>query len=207
MNYKAYFDELNVTTENAVKGFNGKFNKSTDDDSKRRDLEEFLDFIEDALLSSIELGVNSANEDLKSKFDANYILDSDIRSQLIYEEIKGETWVERILTILDNTLTSGGTDIPVYDVQRIVETESHRIINNTKYLVGSTVSADTGREVYKKWVTVNDDRVRETHDFLEGAVVGLSEPFITIGGDSALYPGGFNDANNNINCRCVVELI
>ena len=99
MNYKAYFDELNVTTENAVKGFNGKFNKSTDDDSKRRDLEEFLDFIEDALLSSIELGVNSANEDLKSKFDANYILDSDIRSQLIYEEIKGETWVERILTI------------------------------------------------------------------------------------------------------------
>jgi uncharacterized protein with gpF-like domain len=59
----------------------------------------------------------------------------------------------------------------------------------------------------KRWRTMNDDRVRDTHDYLEGMVVPFSERFYSYDGDSAEYPGGFALPENNINCRCVVEVI
>jgi hypothetical protein len=54
---------------------------------------------------------------------------------------------------------------------------------------------------------MQDDRVRDTHDYLEGMVVPFSSRFYTYDGDSADYPGGFTLPENNIGCRCVVEVI
>ena len=39
-----------------------------------------------------------------------------------------------------------------------------------------------------------DDKVRETHRYLEGASVSLDEEFWTFDGDHAAYPGGVTKA-------------
>ena len=84
-------------------------------------------------------------------------------------------------------------------IQTIFDNEYHRIYNAGAY--------DYGKEHYKtkKWVTAGDDLVRETHDYLEGIEIPVDAEFITYDGDSALYPGGFSNASNNVNCRCILE--
>jgi hypothetical protein len=52
-----------------------------------------------------------------------------------------------------------------------------------------------------------DDRVRETHDYLEGVRVGIDDLFYTFDGDAAYAPGGFGDPSNNVNCRCYLTLV
>ena len=54
----------------------------------------------------------------------------------------------------------------------------------------------------KTWATMLDDRVRETHEYLEGQTVGMDDDFYTYDGDHAPAPGLFELAENNVNCRC-----
>ena len=54
---------------------------------------------------------------------------------------------------------------------------------------------------------MRDDKVRETHDYLEGVEVDLASEFVTFDGDSAKFPGDFSRAENNVNCRCVIDLV
>ncbi len=84
-------------------------------------------------------------------------------------------------------------------IKTIFENEYHRMFNAGAY--------DYGREHCrtKKWVTMNDYRVRDTHNYLEGVELPVDAEFITYDGDGALYPGGFSNAANNVNCRCVLE--
>jgi uncharacterized protein with gpF-like domain len=64
----------------------------------------------------------------------------------------------------------------------------------------------TGKDLYKTWVTMRDDRVRETHDYLEGMKIPINEPFVTYDMDEAMYPGGFSLPENNVNCRCTLKI-
>lgn len=86
----------------------------------------------------------------------------------------------------------------------VAETETHRAIN-TGGLDGAQEYADThrGQTVFKEWRTMLDDRVRDTHDFLEGAKVPLNARFYTFDGDSARFPGDFVLPQNNCGCRCI----
>ena len=110
-------------------------------------------------------------------------------------EIEGETYRDRIQTQLDADSLEG--------ILRIIETEAHRDYNTAVYEAGRESNTPGLR---KKWVTMMDDRVRETHDYLEGAVVGIDDLFYTFDGDSAYAPGGFDDPSNNVNCRCYITL-
>jgi uncharacterized protein with gpF-like domain len=60
---------------------------------------------------------------------------------------------------------------------------------------------------YKRWNTMFDDKVRDTHSPLDGVTVPYNAYFYSWDGDKARAPGMFSKAENNINCRCVVELI
>lgn len=84
----------------------------------------------------------------------------------------------------------------------LAESEYHRVYNTGSFDTAS--AAGGGKGIQKKWLTMLDDRVRSTHDFLEGVTVPLGEKFNTFDGDSALYPGGFENAENNVNCRCLL---
>lgn len=61
------------------------------------------------------------------------------------------------------------------------------------------------KKIVKKWVTMEDEKVRDTHEFLNGVKVDLDEKFYTFDGDSAMYPSDFTLARNNVNCRCVLS--
>lgn len=55
----------------------------------------------------------------------------------------------------------------------------------------------------KEWLATDDDNVRESHQELDGTVVGIDEPF-EIDGLEAMYPGDFGDPAEDANCRCGV---
>lgn len=84
---------------------------------------------------------------------------------------------------------------------RLFESEFHRAYN-TGALNGAIQS---GQPIIKTWVTVRDDKVRETHAYLEGVSAPLDGYFYTADGDKALFPGGFEMAQNNANCRCILQ--
>lgn len=56
----------------------------------------------------------------------------------------------------------------------------------------------------KEWLSTQDDAVRETHEELDGTVVGIDEPFESSSGATAQYPGDFGDPAEDVNCRCGV---
>lgn len=95
-------------------------------------------------------------------------------------------------------IPSGNTEIsPDSAITRVIETESHRMYNNGGYDRAVKAGAKT-----KKWVTMGDYKVRDSHNYISGVKIGIDERFYTYDGDSALTPGGFGLAENNVNCRC-----
>ena len=86
------------------------------------------------------------------------------------------------------------------EILRVVETDGNRVYNT-----GGVEGAKSVGATSKTWRTMMDDRVRDTHDYLEGVTVGIDEKFFTYEGDSARYPGDFEAPQNSINCRCWLE--
>lgn len=133
-------------------------------------------------------------------------IDADDMNRSVFKVIAGKNWEQRITEYLDD---ENGT---VDDVIRVVDTDMNRIYNDSILNVGERAedeeSEDGGpkRTTMKKWVTMGDDRVRDTHDYLEGTSVPVNRRFYTFDGDSAMYPGGFEMPQNNINCRCRISI-
>ena len=86
------------------------------------------------------------------------------------------------------------------DLVRIIETESHRIANESALKTAGKAGATK-----KKWVTMLDEKVRSNHQFLEGQSVPYDADFYTPDGDHARAPGLFALPENNINCRCELK--
>ena len=169
-----------------------------DDDGKgriksRQDAEDIIDELLDLFLLSYANGATATNAELGTA----EMPPVDAVDAAVYRPVAGETWRDRVMGYYE----SGGT---LYDIRRIAETDATRIYNQGA-VDAVVVNGATG--VSKRWRTMNDDRVRDTHDYLEGMVVPFNERFYTYDGDSAEYPGGFSLPQNNVNCRCVVEVI
>lgn len=91
-------------------------------------------------------------------------------------------------------------------LERLIDSEYHRVYCTA----GHDMAADyvkNGGGAGKIWHTMLDDRVRDTHDYLEGMSAGFDEEFFTYDGDSARFPGDFHDPANNVGCRCFIEYV
>ena len=176
-------DELNVLIR--------KYNSSSPDTpiSRLYDLDDIIDDLLDIFMLALANGVISINE----QFGADYQPSAEKIYDTIYKKIDGVTWKDRLETWYKN----GGT---AADIIRIAETESHRIGNDMAFQAAKEVGATK-----KTWYTALDDRVRETHSYLESVSVGIEDAFYTFDGDSAQYPGDFGKAENNIGCRCEIS--
>lgn len=146
------------------------------------------------LINAYRKGVQAASEMLA------YDLTVDVRSmdEVIYLVIDDKTFEDRVA---DHVLSGD-----LQGLQTLAESEFHRVYNAAVLDGGHQYQSSVGYGVTKNWYTVMDDKVRETHRYLEGASVSLDEEFWTFDGDHAAYPGGFTKAENNVNCRCTVEL-
>lgn len=175
------FDELN-RLEAALPEYMNRENKS------KADLDSLLDMLEDLFLLSYANGVESANLMLGADISADV---SDVQDT-VDRKIAGETWRDRVREYFSN----GGS---VADIVRIMETETHRDYNEAALTTARKAGAKS-----KTWMTMMDDRVRETHDYLQSMTVGIDEDFYTYDGDHASAPGGFELAENNVSCRCTL---
>lgn len=184
-------DEINALEE--------KLKPHFEDDGKgriksRQDCEDIIDELEDLFLLAYADGATATNTEL----EASVMPPVAAVDAAVYAPVAGETWRDRVIGYYEN----GGS---LYDIRRIAETDATRIYNQGA--VDAVVANGLQGSTSKRWRTMMDDRVRDTHDYLEGMVVPFSERFYTYDGDSADYPGGFALPENNVNCRCVVEVI
>lgn len=152
------------------------------------DFEDILDLMLDIFLLSYANGVVETNAALASTYEPT--LDDVMRT--VDKEVVGKTWRDRMREIYD----SGGT---VADVVRIAETEAHRDSNAAAYETAKAAGAKN-----KTWHTMLDDRVRDSHFWLEGVSAPIDGEFYNYKGESTMYPGEWGIAEEDVNCRCWV---
>lgn len=195
------FDELSVVSERIKADF------QLTPEQRKAVKEDRMDEILELLILSYLYGNEAANDMLyrteietrmQSETETVRIvpIDTDSMNGSVYRDIAGENWEQRVSDYYDSE--DGTSD----DVIRVLDTDSHRIYNDAIEDVGERSS---GR-IYKTWETMLDDRVRDTHEWLQSVRVPLNERFYTYDGDSARYPGDFTLPQNNINCRCRISL-
>lgn len=202
------FDELNnirTTLADIVTG--GE--ELTDDVPSRRPIDRKR--IEDTIFALITMGyvygIEVAGLDLETDIPAS----GERMFSVANTPTKGETFRDRINTHIDQYEATAGSDpnaaqTLIERLSVVAETETHRTIN-TGSLDGAEEYAEghPNVTVLKTWITAGDERVRDSHDFLEGATVPLNARFYSFDGDSAMYPGDFMLAENNVNCRCILR--
>lgn len=87
---------------------------------------------------------------------------------------------------------------------RIIRTEGHRI-QQASALDALKNAKDCGADVVKQWDSTLDDLTRETHQELDGQIVGIDEDFVIPStGARASAPSMFGDPAEDCNCRCCV---
>ena len=116
--------------------------------------------------------------------------------EVVRKEIDGKTFRERVIEHMQEGNLDG--------VLLVANTDGHRVYT-TAAEDSARGAAKQGLSVSKSWVTMLDERVRDTHSYLQGETVGVDARFHTFDGDSASRPGDFERAENNIGCRGVVE--
>ena len=181
----ATIDELTVLAE--------RIYRETEDLPKAERKKKIADEVLEVLILAYVYGYRRVDEEGRPDTDAMY--------EAIYLLIDGETYSDRISKHIENG------DMSVEVLQRIIETEYHRVEETGAFDSAKEYERKTGKTAYKKWVTMRDDRVRETHFYLEGTEVLLTGRFYTYDDDSAEFPGGFSKPENNCNCRCELAYV
>ena len=80
----------------------------------------------------------------------------------------------------------------------------NQVFNYAEYLD----AIDNGHS-HKRWKTMEDERVRPTHNEVHGEIIPIGEYF-AVGDSLLLFPGDLSmapDMNEIINCRCTLEYL
>lgn len=184
--YVTALDELNLLTSTSYYQAAGS------------DLAARVDQIADDVLSFLIKAYTQGVEGAAIMLGYDLEVDVSMMEQAIYQSIDGKTYADRVA---DHVLAGD-----LQGLITLVESEYHRVYNAAVTDGGRKYVEHGSFGVVKTWVTVRDERVRETHQYLEGQSVPLEEEFFTYDGDHAAYPGGFTRAENNVNCRCITVL-
>ena len=194
--YLADFDNLHVIgTELYSRYTNGELSK-----------EEVLEQIQDWIIAGFSIGTQLGLEDLDSD-EVGYLFFKNMASsgaflpivqEVTNRKIDDQTTEERVYQHLENK--DGASSI-----EKVMETEYHHAANKGIQTVGDTFSS-SAQEIEKTWKTMLDEKVRDTHAYLEGITIPLGYEFYTYNGDHAMFPGEFDVAEEDCNCRCRIKL-
>ena len=186
---KPIFDELSVISER----LNADFSLGTE--QRKLFKKDRIDEILDMLIMAYVFGTEDANEEL--------LVEESVETSEMYAAvwrvIADKNWEQRVSEYFDDP------NATAEDIMRVVETDTNRIYSDAVLNVGEKVSK-RGDKVTKTWNTMQDDRVRSTHEYIESVTVPIDKRFFTYDGDSARYPGDFTDPQNNCGCRCYITL-
>lgn len=177
--YLLAIDELNVIVQTSY---------YTSD--KKNKVQQVTDDLLSMLIEAYLMGIDYAREMIYYAIGVNL----EKMNDAIYHRIDGKDFADRVAKHVRNGEIEG--------LQILAESEFHRVFNT---------AVDDGVKEYlkthpsigtKTWHTMNDGRVRDTHTYLEGVTIPISAEFYTYDGDHAPYPSMFQNASNNVNCRC-----
>ena len=167
-------------------------------EQKRRFRDDLWEYIEFLLIEAYEYGNVQARADLGLLDDEKTYLNPEKMREAVNRSVAGKTAFQRMTEYADDDEST------VEDFTRVAETDTTRVYNESVL----DTAAETGIPgIKKQWHTMEDDRVRDPHAYLDGMIVPYSQKFFSYDGDSALAPGGFSNPALNINCRCNISLI
>ena len=153
---------------------------------------EFLDWAESVLILAYSSGVRSTLEDLNETDLVDMTIDltdiDNLKAALDFV-VDGKTYKDRLTEYYNE-----GSDA---EIQRVMETEYHRMFNTGGYDTAVREGATT-----KTWHCMGLPTSRETHIYLDGMTRAMDEAFFTYNGNSAMYPHAFNEPSEDINCLC-----
>ena len=186
--YLAEFDELHLLAADVV----------------RQSPDKAVDMLEELFIHAYLLGRKHTRDDFElDEGDWAYFeeLMSDrehasAMADMIYKEYDGKTFEDKVREYI--------ADDDEGRLANLITSEYHRDYNGGGESLAEDFSKKTGKTYTKTWSTMMDDRVRDTHEPLEGKTVGADEEFYTWDNDHAPYPGMFEKASNNCGCRCWV---
>lgn len=179
--YLLEFDKIHKLAEYSI----ALYSEKPKEERRQKISDDFIDY----LILAYALGITEASEILGEKITP----DSERMYAAIYKRIADKT--------ISNRIDEYTTADDEYGLMRLIDSEFHRVYNTAIYDAAEQAEGN-GKVIIKRWNTMLDDRVRDTHDYLEGVEVGLDERFYTYDGDSARFPGDFELAQNVANCRC-----
>lgn len=186
----APFDELNIL-QDTFERWRSDWNPEKKPDAKL--VQDVIDEVEYLLVLAYVFGKDAANEALGTEIE----VDEAEMKEALFKKIEDKDFVDRIAEHMEHF------DVPL--VMRVAETEMTRDFNAGGMNTALTAEKQKGLQAKKTWHTMMDDRVRDTHDYLEDMTVDLNERFYTYDGDSAMHPGDFSNASNNVGCRCILS--
>lgn len=185
-----WFDELNKFTD-SLSGFSNPF-PDGETTKEKKDIRDYSmwchDSILDLLIMAYVFGCEEANDELGTKVE----IDETEMRETIFRVVEGKTFEDRISEYIENQDIDG--------IVKVVTTEGHNAINSGSHKTATKAGAKS-----KTWVTMQDLKVRDTHDYLDGVTIPIDAEFITYNGDKAQHPGGFGEPEEDINCRCWLE--
>ena len=179
------WDELNVIRSRVEAQ---EISETAEDGGKKYDAEKCIDIVYEYLEMAWTMGVDNVNENLSTSFVPQ---DAEMRSA-IYQKVANKDFTERIRE------WSEKGDFEA--IMRVADTDAHRVLNESAFNTAKKAGAR-----FKTWITMEDDKVRDTHAYLHGMTIPIDDYFVTYDGDKALKPGLFTKAENNVNCRCRLE--
>ena len=201
------FEQLNVLRSELESDFAGGIEQRRR--NKKQRIDEILEMLIIAYMFGNEAGnymLSDATETIRTVADKvveekpdterTINIEVDAMNDAIYRRIADKTWEQRVSEYFDD---DNGT---VDEIIRVVDTDLNRVYNDSILDVGERAKGP----VMKTWETMMDERVRDTHDYLQSTSVPIDRRFYTFDGDSARYPGDFTLPQNNVNCRCRISL-
>lgn len=123
---------------------------------------------------------------------------NDLKKQIRSELSRGISQAYSYSEIARNLKNVSNVDFN--KTYRIARTEGHRIQQEATYDC-QCKAKDNGAEIVKQWDATLDAKTRPDHIYLDGQIKETDEYF-EVGGYKALYPGGFDVASEDVNCRC-----
>lgn len=175
------FDELNILKSKIEAA-------KADPERMKRNRGYYIDEVTDLFVLAYVYGTQEVNGEL----DGNIQPDMRQMDESIKVKFDGKDYVDRLNDYIDN-----GT---AYDIDRVIDTDAHRIYNAAKFNGAKRLGAK-----FKTWRTQADPLVRDSHDYLEGVKVGIDDEFYTYNGNHTQYPSQFGVPEEDCGCRCWVE--
>ena len=186
-----FFDELDIFLD----GFRKRYFVRSEEKPPKID-EDIIDELLDLYLLAYYEGSKDAGKELMMDIEPS-VEDAE---RVINRPIAGKTFRERVTDYLNGDMGET-TGTPAEAISRVAETDSVRIYNEAKLYTARSLGATE-----KTWHTMGDGKVRDLHEVLDGVTAPIDGYFYTYTGDRAMQPGGFEDPEGNVNCRCFITV-